>query len=270
KPALEMPFADNPRAAVTVASVWSALRRAAQDSRIRAVVLEPDGLSVGWAKLEELRGDVEQFRKSGKPVFAYLRTPTAREYYLALAADRIYLGPEDPLMLKGMRAEIPYFKNTLAKLGVSEDVEHDGKYKDFGDMFTRSEMSPETKEVINSLVDDLFGNLVERIATARRKTPEQVRTLIDQGPFSAPDALQAGLVDELRFEDQMWGELRERLHGGEPNKLALARYLKAAPRQTPRSHLALVVAEGDIVRGDPTDDGGEGLTAYGFGKLLRD
>src|SRR5208283_3860676 len=149
KPALEMPFADNPRAAVTVASVWSALRRAAQDSRIRAVVLEPDGLSVGWAKLEELRGDVEQFRKSGKPVFAYLRTPTAREYYLALAADRIYLGPEDPLMLKGMRAEIPYFKNTLAKLGVSVDVEHDGKYKDFGDMFTRSEMSPETKEVIN-------------------------------------------------------------------------------------------------------------------------
>ncbi|MGO9229055.1 MAG: signal peptide peptidase SppA [Bryobacteraceae bacterium] len=270
KPALEMPFADNPRAAVTVASVWSALRRAAQDSRIRAVVLEPDGLSVGWAKLEEIRGDVEQFRKSGKPVFAYLRTPTAREYYLALAADRIYLGPEDPLMLKGMRAEIPYFKNTLAKLGVSVDVEHDGKYKDFGDMFTRSEMSPETKEVINSLVDDLFGNLVERIATARRKTPEQVRTLIDQGPFSAPDALQAGLVDELRFEDQMWGELRERLHGGEPNKLALSKYLKATPRQTPRHHLALVVAEGDIVRGDPSDDGGEGLTAYGFGKLLRE
>lgn len=270
KPAMEVPFVDNPRAAVTVASVWTALRRAAQDSRIRAVVLEPEGLSVGWAKLEEIRGDVEQFRKSGKPVFAYLRNPSAREYYVALAADRIYLGPEDPLMLKGMRAEILYFQNTLAKLGVSVDVEHDGKYKDFGDMFTRADMSPETKEVLNSLLDELYGNLVDRIATARRKQPDEVRTLIDQGPFSAPDALQAGLVDELHFEDQMWGELRQRLQIGEPNKLALSRYLKASPRTVPRNHFALVVAEGDIVRGDPSDDGGEGLTSYGFDKLLRE
>jgi protease-4 len=253
-----------------VASVWAALRRAAQDSRIRAVVLEPENLSVGWAKLEEIRGDVQEFRKSGKPVFAYLRNPSAREYYVALAADRIYLGPEDPLMLKGMRAEILYFQKTLAKLGVSVDVEHDGKYKDFGDMFTRSEMSAETREVIDSVVDDLYANLVERIAAARRKTPEQVRALIDQGPFSAPDALEAGLVDELRFEDQMWGELRERLHGTEPNKVALAKYLKTTPRFTPRNHLAFVVAEGDILRGDPSDDGGEGLTAYGFNKLLRE
>ncbi|HEY1185441.1 MAG TPA: signal peptide peptidase SppA [Bryobacteraceae bacterium] len=270
KPAMEVPFVDNPRAAVTVASVWMALRRAAQDSRIRAVVLEPEGLSVGWAKLEEIRGDVEQFRKSGKPVFAYLRNPSAREYYLALAADRICLGPEDPLMLKGMRAEILYFRNTLAKIGVSVDVEHDGKYKDFGDMFTRSDMSPETKEVLNSLLDELYGNLVDRIAAARRKQPDQVRALIDQGPFSAPDALEAGLVDELRFEDQMWGELRQRLQVGEPNKVALSRYLKASPRTVPRNHFALVVAEGDIVRGDPSDDGGEGLTSYGFDKLLRE
>jgi protease-4 len=270
KPAMEMPFVESPRAAVTVASVWTSLRRAAQDSRIRAVVLEPEGLSVGWAKLEEIRSDVEQFRKSGKPVFAYLRNPSAREYYVALAADRIYLGPEDPLMLKGMRAEIFYFKNTLEKLGVSVDVEHDGKYKDFGDMFTRTDMSAETKEVINSVVDDLYGNLVARIAAARRKTPEQVRALIDQGPFSAPDALEAGLVDKLRFEDQMWGELRDRLRGGEPNKLALSKYLKTTPRNTPRNHFALVVAEGDIVRGAPSDDGGDGLTSYGFAKLLRD
>ena len=270
KPAMEVPFVENPRAAVTVASVWMALRRAAQDSRIRAVVLEPEGLSVGWAKLEEIRGDVEQFRKSGKPVFAYLRNPSAREYYVALAADRICLGPEDPLMLKGMRAEVLYFRNTLAKIGVSVDVEHDGKYKDFGDMFTRADMSPETKEVLNSVLDELYGNLVRRIAASRRKQPDQVRALIDQGPFSAPDALEAGLVDELRFEDQMWGELRQRLQVGEPNKVALSRYLKASPRTAPRNHFALVVAEGDIVRGDPSDDGGERLTSYGFDKLLRE
>src|SRR5581483_1590296 len=84
---------------LTVTNVWTILRNAAADSHVRALVLEPEGLSAGWAKLQELRGDVEQFRKSGKPVYAYLHTPGAREYYVASAADRIYLGPEDPLYL---------------------------------------------------------------------------------------------------------------------------------------------------------------------------
>src|SRR6202042_251115 len=98
------------------------------------------------------------------------------------------------------------------KLGVSVEVEHAGKYKDFGDMFTRSDMSPETREVMTSVVDDLYGNLLAKIAAARKKSPQEVEAIIDQGPFTATQALKAGLVDELRFEDQMWGELKESLH----------------------------------------------------------
>src|ERR1035441_9926701 len=143
---------------LTIANVWMALRKAAADPRIKAVLLEPEGLSIGWARLEEIRADVERFRKSGKPVVAYLREPGTREYYVALAADRIYLGPQEPLMLKGLRAESLSFKNTLDKLGVNVEVEHAGKYKDFGDMFTRADMSPETREVLNSVVADLYGN----------------------------------------------------------------------------------------------------------------
>jgi protease IV len=273
RPPVELPFLNGSRD-VTIAGIWSSLRQAAADSYIRAVVVEPEDISAGWAKLEEIRNDLEQFRRSGKPVFAYLRAPTAREYYLALAADRIYLGPSDPLMLKGLRAEIPYLKKTLDKIGVSVDVEHDGKYKDYGDMFTRSDMSPETREVIGSIVDELYGMLVDRIAAARHKSPAEVRTLLDQGPFTAPDARKAGLVDELRYEDQMWGELKDRLHSGEPARVSLQRYSKAPPESAGlnvRHRFAFVVAEGDIVRGDSKDDGTEenGLTSYGFNRLLR-
>src|SRR5581483_9216004 len=108
-------------------------------------------------------------------------------------ADRIYLGPAEPLMLKGMRAEIMYFKKTLDKIGVNVEVEHAGKYKDFGDMFSRSDMSPETREVLNSVIDGLYGNLVSRIAAARKKSPDETRSLIDSGPFTATDAQKAGL-----------------------------------------------------------------------------
>src|SRR5262249_47458603 len=151
----------------------------------------------------------------GKPVYAYLRAPSTRDYYVALAADRIYLGPEDPLMLKGLRAELIYFRKTLDKIGVSVEVEHAGKYKDFGDMFTRSDMSPETREVRTSVSDDLYGNLVAKIAAGRKKSPEDVRAIIDQGPFTATEALKAGLVDALRFEDQVWGELKDALKSGD-------------------------------------------------------
>ncbi|HUK19313.1 MAG TPA: signal peptide peptidase SppA [Bryobacteraceae bacterium] len=274
KPPLELPLFSSDRNAITVANVWMALRKAAADPHIKAVVVEPDGLDIGWGKMEEFRGDLEQFRKSGKPLVAYLRMPGTREYYVSLAADRIYLGPQEPLYLKGVRAEIPYLKKGLDKLGVVVEVEHAGKYKDFGDMFTRSDMSPETREVTGSIVDDLYGTLVDRIAAARKKTPDEVRALIDQGPFTATGALQAGLVDELRFEDQMFGELRARLKGGEPNKVSLEKYVKVPAEAAGlggRNRVALVVAQGDIVRGSAENDGSEDgeLTSYGFDKMLR-
>ena len=176
----------------TVADVWATLRKAAADSRIKAIVFEPRNLSVGWAKLEEMRADLENFRKSGKPVYAYLKTPGAREYYLATAATRVYMDPEDELDLKGMRFELMYFKNTLDKLGVQVEIEHAGKYKDFGDMFTRTSMSPETKEVLNSVIDDLYGNLVQRIAGGPEEDAGRDSRHHRPGPVPVPAGARQG------------------------------------------------------------------------------
>jgi protease IV len=275
RPPVEVPFgALAERPAPTVTGVWMMLRKAAVDARVKAVVLEPESLGVGWGKLEEFRADLERFKKSGKPLFAFLKTPGAREYYLASAADRIYLGPTDWLNLKGMRVELMYFKNTLDKIGVDVQVEHDGKYKDFGDMFTRTSMSPETREVMTSVVDDLYGNLVARIAQARKKTPDAVSALIDQGPFLANAALQDGLVDQLRYEDQMFSDLQQKVNSGELHKLSIGSYQKIPADSLGlegRHHIAMLVGDGDITRGDSGDDGvsGDGIQAVGFNKLLR-
>jgi protease-4 len=273
RPPVEVPFgvlADRP--APTVTGVWMMLRKAAVDARVKAVVLEPDSLSVGWGKLEEFRADLVRYKKSGKPLFAFLKTPGAREYYLATAADRIYLGPSDWLNLKGLGVELIYFKNTLDKIGVGVQVEHDGKYKDFGDMFTRTSMSPETREVMTSVVDDLYGNLVGGIAEARNKTPDDMRALIDQGPFLANDALHDGLVDQLRYEDQMFGDLRQKVNSGELNKLSSGNYQKVTPDSLGlegRHHIAMLVGDGDITRGSADSDSDQGIQATSFIKLLR-
>jgi len=98
KPGIEMPdFLGGGDAPATVANVWMALRKAAADRHIKAVLLEPEDLSVGWARIEEIRSDIEKFRQSGKPLIAYLRAPGTRDYYLATAAEKIYMAPEDLL-----------------------------------------------------------------------------------------------------------------------------------------------------------------------------
>jgi protease-4 len=274
KPPLELPnFFGDDKPPVTLVSIWSTLDKAANDPHIQAVVIEPEGVRAGWAKLQELALDLDRFKKSGKPVFAYLRQPGAREYYLAAGADRIWMGAAEPLMLKGLRAEMMYFKNTLDKIGVSVDVEHAGKYKDFGDMFVRNNMSPETREAMTPVIDDLYGNLVARISAGRKKTADQVNAIIDQGPFTAPQALKAGLVDTLEFEDEMWGEIKDRLKA-EPQKVSLDKYRKVTPESLGlggKTRVALIVGEGDIVRGNSSDDGSgeEALTSYGFTKILR-
>ncbi len=258
---------------LTVAETWQALRDAAADSRIKAVMLEPRGLSVGWAKLEELRADLVNFKKSGKPVYAYLRGAGTREYYVASAADRIYMSPEDELDVKGMRAELMYVKGTLDKLGVTLEFQHVGKYKDAPDMFTKNGPSPETLEVINGLLDQFYGDFVSVVAEGRKKNPSDVRALIDTGPFVGKEALSGGLIDALNYEDEVFKQLKDSAKTGD-DRINEHDYVRAASGTSlgveGPTKIALLVGQGDITRGS-TNDGAsaDGITASGMIKLLR-
>lgn len=268
---IPLPFFEE-KEPLTVSDVWRILRRAETDPRIKAVVLLPGGLNVGWGKLQEIRGCLARFRKSGKPLVAYLRSARTREYYLASAADRVYMAPEDWLDVKGLRAEVMYLRKTLDKIGVQVEIEHAGRYKDFGDMFTRTSMSPETREVLNSILDELFAHLISTVAEGRRKDPNEIRAAIDDGPFLPEEALKKGMVDALVYEDQVYSELKKRLAQDDLKKLACRDYLRAVAAEQPAGRrIALVVAEGSIEGGSGDDLSGEsGIYAQRFIRLLRD
>lgn len=256
---------------LSIAENWQLLRNAAADPHIKAIVLEPRGLSVGWAKLQELRGDIVNFKKSGKPVYAYLRGPGMREYFVATAADRIYISPEDELDVKGMRAELTFYKGLLDKIGVQMEFEHVGKYKDAPDMFTKTSATPETREVINALLDQFYGDFVNTVAESRKKTPDEIRARIDNGPFVGPEALKGGLVDELAYEDQVFGALKTKLKIGDAkiNERDYAR-LPAPAGVDGSTRIALLVAQGDIARGATSDGPSAGvITTAGMTKLIR-
>lgn len=270
---IPLPFFED-QSPATVQQVWEMFRKAAADSRVKAIIFEPRGLSTGWARLEEIHEQILNFRKSGKPIIAFLRAPGAREYYLASATDRIFMVPDDMLDLKGLRVEAMYLKNTLDKLGVKMDVVHAGKYKDAGDIFTQTSMSPETREVLNAVLDQYYGNLVNTIAEGRRKQPEDVRSIIDQGPFLAEQAQSKGLVDALGYEDRVAEYVARKLDQNDLIRLTTKSYLKVIASSTAPSggrKIALVVGEGEITRGSSDDRFSEeqGITSGGLNRLLK-
>jgi len=255
---------------LTVLDTWKLLHRAAGDTRVKALVLEPRGIDAGWAKLEELRAEILAFKQSGKPVYAYLRNATMREYYLATAADKIYMAPEDELDVKGLRAELMYFKGTLDKVGVTMEFEHVGKYKDAPDQFTKTSASPETLEVTNQILDQYYGNMVQVIAEGRKLPPGAVRGVIDQGPFIGKSALDSGLVDGLIFEDEMLSQINTQVKA-DLKKIGAHSYSKAAAADPAgRTRIAYVTGDGEITRGNPGEDVSDGgITAFSMVKLLR-
>src|SRR5580698_3855488 len=267
---LPIPFLEEQQP-MTIIETWQLLRKAAVDSRIKALVLEPRGLEVGWAKLEELRSSIVAFKKSGKPVYAYLRGAGTKEYYVATAADRVYMAPEDELDVKGLRAELMFVKGTLDKLGVDMEFEHVGKYKDAPDMFTKTSPSPETLEVENQILDRYYGDIVAVIAEGRKKKPEDVKTLIDDGPFVGKSALDGGLVDELLFEDEMYGKLKDAAKLESIKRVGERDYSKVEVAGVDgKTKIAFLVGQGEITRGGTNESiSSDGITASGLVKLMR-
>jgi protease IV len=267
---LPIPFLEQQQPLAMI-ETWDLLRRAAADPRVKALVVEPRGLGVGWAKLEELHDEILAFKKSGKPVYAYLRSAGTREYYVAMAADRVFMSPEDELDVKGLRAQLMFVKGTLDKLGVELEFEHVGKYKDAPDMFTRTTPTPETLEVINQILDQYFGDILQTIAQGRKKPASVVRELIDDGPFVGKTTLADGLVDALVYEDEMYEQLKAQLKQPEIKRIDEHSYARA-PRTTPEAgaRIAFVVGQGDITRGSTHEsDSGDGITSTGMVKVLR-
>jgi protease IV len=254
----------------TVRDVWTALRAAATDNRIKAIVLQPRGIGAGWGKLQELRQELTNFKKSGKPVYAYLQSPGSREYYLASVADQIFVSPDDMLEVKGFLLQEMYFKNTLDKFGVTVQVDHIGKYKDAGDLFTKTNMSPETREVLNQVLDQLYGEFCAAVGQGRHKSADEIKTLVDAGPFLASQAKADGLIDALGYEDDVYGSLKRKLGLRDLNKVNFKSYFRAVPGKGDR--IALLTGEGDIVRGDPDGAslGNQTAIASGaFAKVIR-
>ncbi|HUF23560.1 MAG TPA: signal peptide peptidase SppA [Vicinamibacterales bacterium] len=187
----------------TLRSVVDMLRKAAVDRRVKSVVIVPRGGAALWGKVQEVRDAIIEFRKSGKPIIAYLEYGAEQEFYLASACDKVYLMPAASLDLRGLATYELFLRGALDKIGAYPDLMHIGDYKTAANTFTEKGFTPAHREMAESLNRDLYSQLLRGIGDGRKKSEEEVRALLDHGPYLPRDAVAAGLIDDVAYEDEL-------------------------------------------------------------------
>lgn len=227
------------------------LRAARDDKQLLGVLVRCRRLEASWARIQGLRRSLAALRAAGKKVWFHIDAGGLPEYYLASAADRVSVSPAGTLDIVGLAAEAVFFLDALDSLGVRAEVVQVGAYKAAGESFTRRKMSDEHREMVESLIDDLFGQVVDDVGAARGMDAAAVRELIDGGPFLAREAFARGLIDAAEYADETEAALAEALSGVAPideaayavrrGRAARMRSLRGSPH-----HLAVVHVNGAI------------------------
>lgn len=184
-------------ASVSLRELIGRMKKAADDPNVKAVVLLHEGGSIGLAQTEELRQAMTQLRAANKKVYAHADSLTMREYALLSGASRLSVVPTADLWITGISGEAPYLRGLLDLLGVKPDFLTCGAYKSASEIFMRTGPSPEAEKMENWIFDSIYGTLVDLIAGGRNLKPEQVRALVDGGPYSPKKAREAGLIDAV-------------------------------------------------------------------------
>lgn len=207
------------------AGLLTQLRKAKVDNRIGAVLLDINFPGIGWGKAAELRDAIKDVRSAGKPVYAYMEIGTNREYYIATAAEKIYMPPTGDLYVNGLAAEAMFYKGSLDKLGVEAEVIQIGpKYKNAPDQYTKTKMGEGQAEVMNAIVDEYYNMLASAISESRGKTVEEVKTMIDSAPHNAVQAKELGLIDDAVYRVQVDDLLKQKLGYAAETKLRTIGY----------------------------------------------
>ncbi|MFC7334417.1 signal peptide peptidase SppA [Rhodocista pekingensis] len=287
---LEKPLSEqapgNPFAALssdqkaTLHDVVATLDRAARDPRVKGLIAHAGTAEGGVATLQELRDAVERFRAAGKFALVHAETfgefsPGMQSYYLATAFDEIWLQPVGTLGITGVLSERPLLRGTLEKLKIEPQIDKRYEYKTAAEQFMEREPTPANKEMTESLIGDLYEQMVAGIAADRKLPIDAVNAAVDRAPLLDKEALELKLVDRLGYYDELVDAAKERTRSdkGTAKTVALTDYRDAAEETDAQAPVvALVVGEGGITRGESDSNpvtGSEGFGATDVAKAIN-
>lgn len=235
------------------------LDKAAANPSVKGIFLDLTNLMTGIATIEEIRNALLDFKKSGKFIYAYSEVFSQPTYYLATAADKIYLHPTGLAELKGLRSEILFFKGTLDKLGVEPLVFRHGKFKSAVEPFIQDKLSDSNREQVRTFLTSIWNHMLKGIASGRKLSENELRKISSELMVTnSPAAKQYKLVDDLKYRDEVLEMLKTKTGAESIDKLELVTLNDIKDSEDTREKrkgdkIAVVYAEGDIVDGEGQD-----------------
>lgn len=244
---------------VTLYNVLEAIKNAKTDKKIKGISIENDFLNAGLTQIDDIRNALEDFKKSGKFVYAYGNTVSQPSYLLGSVADQYFLNPAGGIELKGMAKEVTFYKALAEKYGVGIQVIRHGKYKAAVEPFLRNDISPENKEQISTLLGDIWGNLSQKMATSRKIDTAQFRMVVDSLygiiPTNAP---KYKLADRLLQKGEYENLLKTKTgvdKDKDLNRISFSKYIKSFKgKDATGDEVAILYASGTIAPGDDYED----------------
>lgn len=258
--------------AVGILQAVKAIGIAAQDPGVKGIFLKTDGNTSSIAAVEEFRKAIADFRKSGKPVIAYIENPSTAGYWLASAADKVYMTEYQgsTITMNGVSIQTVFLKDLLDKLGVNVQLIRHGKFKSAGEMFTRNGASPENTLQYKTMVDSFWGVIRKDIAEARGLTEEAVDAVIDNLELCCPeDFLTTHMADDILTRQELKEKIsamamKENFENVGFMRLADYAAVKVLPNFKAKNKIAVIYAAGDIVDGN----GFQGIAGDRFAGII--
>lgn len=244
---------------IMIFDMLQAIKKAKTDSKIKGISIETDGIQAGMTHLDDVRDALQDFKKSGKFVYAYGNVVSQPAYYLGSVADKYYLNPAGGIELKGLSSEVLYMKSFAEKFGIGIEVIRHGKYKSAVEPFLRDDMSPENREQLSTLLNDIWSVNAAKMATSRKMDTAQFRTVVDSLYGIIPElSLKYRLADQLiqktQYDDLLKSKLnvkkKEKLH-----KISFNSYISSYEDDNTKKddQIAVLYASGAIYNGEGYD-----------------
>lgn len=245
---------------ILIYEMLEAIKKAKSDDKIKGISIETDGIMAGMTQLDDIRNALEDFKKSGKFVYAYGNSVSQSAYYLGSVADQYFLNPSGGIELKGMTTEVLYMKSFAEKYGIGMEVIRHGKYKSAVEPFLRDDMSPENKEQISTMLNDLWSGNSTKMANSRKIDTAQFRTVVDSLYGIIPDlSLQHRLVDRLMQKTEYDDFIRAKINlkkNDKLNKISFSKYISSFSKDNLKkdNQVAVLYASGAIYNGEGNDE----------------
>lgn len=237
------------------------LKKAKSDENIVGVYMDLSTINAGgFATVQEIRNAILDFKKSGKFVVAYSDTYTQIAYYLASAADKVYLNPEGNLEMLGLKAQVMFYKGALEKLGINAQIIRHGKFKSAVEPFMLDKMSPANREQFDVLLNSIWGNIISEISKSRNISVEELNSIANNMLVTnGESAIKAKLVDGLLYKDELIKKLStfaKLEKDKEPEAISITKYDQVATKDEKFSHekISVIYANGEVVMGSDSQN----------------